>query len=104
MALTISQINTLGTIDKVIFNSIDVSLYQLSIELNGQEFFITDNQGNYVRAFNFLELQKLFRGLPYNKMVIRHNSPYDEMIGLTEDLPPGRNTLEVEVKDNGLSD
>jgi hypothetical protein len=101
--LKISQVHNLEKIDKVIFHSIDISLYQVSIEIDGAEFYLTDNRGKFLRAFNVLDLQKQVRGLPYEKMVIRHVSPYDEMVGLPTNTSPNGNTLEVEVTDNQLS-
>lgn len=103
MLLKLSQLANIGTIDKVIFNSIDVSLYQVSIELNDEEMYITNEKGAFLRAFNTLELQKIFRSFPYQKMVIRHCSAYDEMVGLPEDTDSQRNMLEIEIKDNDLS-
>ena len=101
MALDIAQLFTLGTVEKVIIHSLDLSLYQVSVEVEGQEHFITDNTGKMLRSFNILDIQAQIRGIEYQKMVLRQSSAYDEMIGFTTDS--GNNTLEVELQDNHLS-
>jgi len=101
--LKLSQLNTLPQIDKVIIHSIDLSLYQMSVELDGTEYYITDNKGNLLRAFNILDMQKKVRGQRYKKMVLRQISAYDEMIGLPQKSDEASNALEVEIKDNELN-
>ncbi|SMF13928.1 hypothetical protein SAMN02745866_00886 [Alteromonadaceae bacterium Bs31] len=100
MQLAFSQVAGLAHIDKIIIHSLDFSLYQVSIELDGREFYLTDNKGKMLRAFNIIELQKKFRAFPYASMVLRHRSAYDEMIGLSE--AASDNFLEVPLKDNRL--
>ena len=101
MLMMLSQLRGLPKIDKVVIHSLDLSLYQASIFLDGEEYYIADNKGKFLRAFNILDLQKHFKGLKYDEMVVRHQSAYDEMIG-----QPGKesdtNVLEVPFKDNGL--
>ena len=101
--LKLSQLNTLPQIDKVIIHSIDLSLYQMSVELDGAEYYITDNKGDLLRAFNILDLQKKVRGQRYSKMVLRQISAYDEMIGMPNKDGEASNALEVEIKDNDLN-
>ena len=101
--IKISQLCHLGTIDKVIIHSIDLSLYQVSIQLNGDEFYLTNDKGDFVRAFNVLELQKKMRAFSYRQMVLRHDSAYDEMVGMDDVSGASGNRLEVDLGDNELS-
>ena len=103
MLLKISQLHSLGKLDKIIFHSIDISLYQVSVELDGSEYYVTENNGDFLRAFNILDLQKRMRGFEREKMVLRQSSAYDEMIGMSPDSAANSNTLEVEISDNYLS-
>ncbi len=103
MLLSVSELFNMGKIEKVIIHSINLSLYQLSIEMDGLEVYVTDNKGNFLRAFNIAGLQKKLRGLDYTKMVLRHSSPYDEMIGLPAKEFDHSNLLEVEIRDNELN-
>ena len=52
-----------------------------------------NEEGDYLKSFNKLDLQKLFSGTRVKKMVIRHKSAYNEMIGLQDCKED--NTLEV---------
>lgn len=99
MLLAFSQLKHFQPIEKVVIHSIDLSLYQASIEVDGKNFYMTDDKGEMVRAFNIIDLQKKFRGIDYRTMVLRHESAYDEMIGQAE-KSPGQNMLEVPLKDN----
>ncbi|NVJ60515.1 MAG: hypothetical protein HWE27_08995 [Gammaproteobacteria bacterium] len=101
MLLQASQLFHLQPFDKVVIHSIDISLYQASVEVAGEQFYIADNKGKLIRAFNIIELQKLFRGFKYKQMVLRHESAYDEMIGLTN-KKTHQNFMEVPLKDNYL--
>ena len=83
----------LKTIEKVIINSYEQSLYLVSIIINDEERFVTDKKGNFIKSFNKLELQKLFSNIPVEKVVVRHKSAYSEMIGLKGQEED--NTMEV---------
>ena len=93
MKITLNECLALKTIEKVVINSYEQSLYLLSIIINGKECFVTDKKGNFMKSFNKLELQKLFSSIPVAKMVVRHKSAYSEMIGLKNQEED--NTLEV---------
>ncbi|MEE4244036.1 MAG: DUF6482 family protein [Kangiellaceae bacterium] len=98
--LHLAQLTHMQPIDKLIIHSIDISLYQALIEKDGVEFLIADNKGKPLRSFNIIELQKQFRGLRIKASVLRHESPYDEMIG--HNFEPANNRLEVPLGDNEL--
>ena len=86
--------------EKLIYHSIDLSLYQVSALVEGEERYITDEKGKFLRSVNLIELQKLLKNLPAKKSVLRHISAYDEMIGGPEKT--SSNLLEVPLADNEL--
>jgi len=85
---------------KLIYHSIDLRLYPVSVVVEGQKHYITDEKGKFLRSVNLIELQKLLKNLATIKSVLRHTSAYDEMIGGPEKI--SSNLLEVPLADNEL--
>lgn len=100
MPIPLSKLQQYFYIDKLIYHSVDLSLYMVSAIIDGKEQYITENSGDYLRAPNLIELQKQLQGIKAKKTVLRHSSPYDEMIGGPD--KPNSNTLEVPLADNQL--
>ena len=88
-------------IDKVIIHSIDISLYQVSVLINGYEHIVTDSNGKLLRASNKMKLQVKFRNVRFKEMVLRHESAFDEMIGM--ESKPDSNMLEVPLGNTWLA-
>ena len=93
MTITLSDLQKQRFVDKVIIHSHDLSLYLLSVEIEGEEHYVTDHKGRIVRSFNKLELQGHFSAMRVGRMVLRQQSPYDEMVGLN--CAATDNTMEV---------
>ena len=95
MSISITDVRKLAFIEKVILHCHDQSLYLVSVIFDGREEYVTDKKGEFLKSFNKLDLQTRFSGLNVGEMVLRHKSPYDEMIG----MPSGDvdNTLEVKI-------
>lgn len=100
MTIRMSEVRKLAHIPKVIVHSLDLCLYQVSVEIDGQEHIVTDSQGKMLRAHSTLEMQTLFEELPVGKLVLRHQSAYDEMIN--QPVRQGSNMLEVPLGRNRL--
>jgi len=100
MPIPLPKLQQYFYIDKLIYHSVDLSLYMVSAIIDGKEQYITENSGDYLRAPNLIELQKQLQGIKAQKTVLRHSSPYDEMIGGPD--KPNSNTLEVPLADNQL--
>tara|TARA_R110001583_G_scaffold188926_1_gene351493 strand:- start:2522 stop:2845 length:324 start_codon:yes stop_codon:yes gene_type:complete len=98
--ITIKQLRAVPIISKVIMHSLDMSLYQVSVLLDGAEHYVTDDKGVLLRSFKILELQALFESLPVEQMVLRQQSAYDEMIN--QPMRQGSNMLEVPLGNNRL--
>ena len=95
MSITLKEVKKLEYIAKVILHCHDQSLYLVSVLVNGEELYVKDKNGDLLKAFNKLELQVQFADQIVGEMLLRHQSPYDEMIGLSEDKVD--NTLEVRI-------
>jgi hypothetical protein len=98
--INVSKLAKYFFVDKLIYHSIDISLYQASVVLEGKEHYITDDKGKVLRSFKLIELQKILRKVKAKETVLRQESAYDEMIGGPEKTSP--NTLEVPLGDNRL--
>lgn len=93
MKIKLSELRKRSFIEKVMLHCHDQSLYLVSVILDSEERYVTDDKDDFLKSFNKLSLQAKFKGLVIGKMVLRHQSPYDEMIGLSEEQTD--NTLEV---------
>jgi hypothetical protein len=100
LAIRLSKLEKYFSVEKLIYHSVDLSLYQASVIINGQEHYITDDKNKFLRSVNLVELQKQLRNITAEQAVLRHTSAYDEMIGAAEKT--SHNTLEVPLKDNQL--
>lgn len=100
MQMPLSKLKKYFAVDKLIYHSVDLSLYMVSAIVEGNEYYIADNQGNFLKSHNLVELQKLLKEVPAKLAVLRHTSPYDEMIGGPE--KGSSNVLEVPLGDNKL--
>ncbi|EKO3863863.1 hypothetical protein JFR02_003013 [Vibrio harveyi] len=100
MSMPLSKLEKFFYIDKLVIHSLDLALYQVSVLVDGEEHFVTDDKGKFLRAHSILELQKQCCNLKANKQVLRQQSAYDEMVG--QPSRSGTNELEVLLKDNDL--
>lgn len=101
MAVDISTLKKSTRIDKVIIHSLDCSLYQASIIIDGEEHYLTDKKGKMLRSFNLLSFQAMFQPFTVTEMVMRHQSAYDEMIGQSTRIES--NAMEVPLGNSDLA-
>lgn len=94
--MTVSELAKISTIEKVCIHSLESNLYQLSIISGGEEHYITDQKGQFLTSHNQLDLQHMFDHKQVDKMVLCHQSAYDEMVG---QLEGESNVLEVPLGD-----
>jgi len=100
LTITLLELSKRSVLDKLIFHSVDLSLYQVSAIVDGNEVYVTDDKGKYLRTRSLSELRKLFRDCRAWRTVLRHTSAYDEMIGGPESY--GNNMLEVRLGNNNF--
>lgn len=91
--MTLEELNQVDVFDKVKIHSLESNLYQLSVIVNGEEHFVMNDKGHCLTSHNKLNLQSLFKEKKVGKMVLSHQSAYDEMVG--QPMREGSNTLEV---------
>ena len=100
MKMTADKLTKYFTIEKLIYHSVDLSLYMVSAIVEGQEYYIADSKGGFLKSSKLVELQKAMRKVSAEETVLRHTSPYDEMVGGPEKT--SSNALEVPLADNKL--
>lgn len=94
MTITLKELAKLQPVDKVIIQSLDLALYSLSVEHNGQRHALVDNQGQMLKLHNLMTARELLSQYAIKEMVMQHSSAYDEMVG----QPVGNgNLLEVQI-------
>lgn len=98
--MTLSELKKIEKIDLVRIHSLESSLYQLSVVIDGEEDYVTSDQGSFVTSHNKLALQSLFKNKLVGKMVLSHQSAYDEMVGLPDKQ---ENALEVPIGNKEFS-
>jgi len=101
MTIRLSQLRQRSAIEKIVIHSLDTMLYQASVMIDGTEQYVTDDSDRLLRSYNLLGMQVQFEGMPCDCMVLRHQSPYDEMVG--QPVRAGTNALEVPVGNMDLA-
>jgi hypothetical protein len=100
LAIELSKLSKYFSIDKLVYHSVDLSLYQVSAIIDGEEHYITDRKKKFLRASNIIDLQKLLKDVKAKETVLRHTSAYDEMVGGPDKT--SSNLLEVPLAANRL--
>ncbi|MBT1445129.1 hypothetical protein KJI95_11420 [Shewanella sp. JM162201] len=86
MTIRYSSLKSMPGIDKACIHSLDMSLYQLSVVIDGAELYVTDDDDRMLRSINLCQMQALLEDLPVRETVLRQESAYDEMVGQSERL------------------
>jgi hypothetical protein len=97
--MKLSKLEKFFEVEKVIYHSLDLALYNVSAIVEGEEHMITDEKGERLKSHNLLSLQKKLQHVRTNNQVIRQSSAYDEMIGGPVKT---NNVMEVPLGDNKL--
>ena len=97
--MKLSKLEKYFYVDKIIYHSLDLALYNVSVVIDGKEHMVTDVKGQRLKSQNFVALQKKLINVKSELQVMRQSSAYDEMVG-----GPGKinNELEVPLGDNKL--
>ena len=93
MTIKLAHLKRRGRLEKVAIRSMDLSLYQAEVVLDGERQLIADKNGRPLRSFNLLDMKKQLAVLDIVDLVLVQDSAYDEMIG--QPGQSGGNTLEV---------
>lgn len=80
------------TVEGLIIRSLELALYQAQVVIDGEEHVVWASEKKVLLCRNLTEMREKFQPFAIPKTVLRHESPYDEMIG----QPMGEgNRLEV---------
>jgi len=82
--MSITVLNTYKHLDRVIVESLEQALYRVTLEVDGQRYYLTEASGKNLTKRNKLEIIALFKSIAIDGLYLKHDSPYDEMIGLNE--------------------
>jgi hypothetical protein len=80
-------------IDRLLIESVDLSLYIAHAEVDGQRFLISNTDGKTLKTRNLLEMKGHLATLQAPERVLIQRSSYDEMVG--QNFAPADNQLEV---------
>ncbi|TMP82310.1 hypothetical protein CWB73_05320 [Pseudoalteromonas phenolica] len=97
--MKLSKLEKFFFVDKLVYHSLDLALYNVSVIIDGKEEMVTDEKGVRLKSHNFVSLQKMLKNVNAKQQVMRQFSAYDEMIGGPEkennmmEIPLGNNQL-----------
>lgn len=103
MSINIKPLSTLEQffyVEKLVIHSLDLCLYQASVEVDGQAFMITDANQKLIKDHSLVGILEKCQGIRAKHYVLRQVSAYDEMIGCPDDGLG--NLMEIPIKDNLL--
>ena len=91
-------------IDKLIIVSLEQALYQAMVVIDDEEHVVWDSDSKLVQSRTLNRIKERFETLDIPQAVLRHESPYDEMVG--QPLKGHSNRMEVPLgmKPNPLPD
>lgn len=81
------------TIQKLIITSLEQALYQAIVVVNGEEHIVWKDDEKTLTTRNLTQMRELFESFELSDIVLRQESAYDEMIGISTEQ--GKNRLEV---------
>ena len=60
MGMKFSELKNHEPLQKVVVHSLEMALYQVSVIINNVEYYVTEEDGEFVRAVSPLHVQKRF--------------------------------------------
>ncbi|MGB1091132.1 MAG: DUF6482 family protein, partial [Oceanobacter sp.] len=76
--LRLSQALKSLSFDRLIIHSLDLCLYQASVQKADEEFYLVDEKGRHIRTYSIAAMQDQLEGLKVDTAVLRQQSAYDE--------------------------
>ena len=81
MKITFKELAARPAIDKLVIESVDLSLYLAWAVIDGAERLVADKRGGTLKTRNLLEMKEQLAGLNIVELTLRQRSAYDEMVG-----------------------
>jgi len=93
MKITFAELISQNLPRTLVVHSLDQALYHVTVLIDDREVLLAEDNGKVFRRHSLQEVREILRLLPVERLSLRQQSAYDEMIG----QPPraGDNTLEV---------
>lgn len=79
--LSLDKLASFEPLQKVVIQSLDLALYRLLLEHDGETYLILDKQSKVLQSRSLLAMKEILQHYAIEKLVLRHESAYDEMIG-----------------------
>ena len=54
MKMPLAKLKKYFVVDKLIYHSVDLSLYMVSAVVEGEEYYIADNSGNFLKSHKLI--------------------------------------------------
>ena len=96
MKITLSELSRLADPVAATIHSLDLALYQVTVEVEGSERLVAYDDGKPFRERSLQRTREMLAEMPVASVTLRHESAYDEMIG--QDVREDSNALEVNLK------
>ena len=80
-------------VDRLIIESVDLSLYIAHAEFDGQRRLICDGAGGVLKTANLMAMKTLLVDIDARERVLSQRSAYDEMVG--QGFEPADNRMEI---------
>jgi hypothetical protein len=87
-------------IEKLIVESVDLSLYIAHARIDGEERVIAEDENKILKRRNLLEMKRVLKTVAGCEILLRQRSAYDEMVGHNHST--AANTLEISLGDAPL--
>ncbi len=80
-------------VERIVIESVDLSLYLAHAVINGEEMVIAENNGKLLKTHNLLAMKRRVKALANCELFLRQQSAYDEMVG--HSYAASANTMEI---------
>ena len=81
MKITLKELAARQAVDKLVIESVDLSLYIAWAVVDGGERLVVGRRGDTLKTRNLLEMKEQIAGLNVLELTLRQRSAYDEMVG-----------------------
>jgi hypothetical protein len=81
MKISLRQLASCNSIEKIVIESVDLSLYIARAVIDSREYLVTDASGCPLKTRNLVEMKQQLSGLDIQQLRLLQRSAYDEMVG-----------------------
>lgn len=100
MGIALKRLAKTEGLQKIVIESVDLSLYIATAVVGGDEQLISAADGKPLKTRNLLDMQRQLRAAVDCELVLRQRSAYDEMVGHQHATTD--NTMELSLGDQPL--